>query len=538
MAIQDKVESTLNAPRLDFGPMVPSVTSYAVLKEELQMRSMQNSALRQEQTIAFADGARRKMHQQAVENDENSVQARNAVAQIPGMLERGMSFAQIKSEQMKQDPMRAFNPAYMEAMKPFEAYAEDEHTTFMRQNAETLKEQNIEMLVRKGEIDQENLPLIMQSYDLGIKNASSAEEAREWEFKKARATRAVESKVMEDSFSTLMKAQSAQGITPGATPQAIDALDDYLALNNQPVGDMPTFINSSRVNDADMRFLIDPGSVQEAALRSKRFGTDPATAAEGFYAATQGVLSDKTIGDAALAGDADAIAKQDEARALLRTGRGIIRRRFGDKIEEAARLDTFAKIDQKIADGYQNVSDDIATILAKTTTTKSKGSNGMEVTKTGTSQTTLSLAQNRMAAFVNGTSLNRGEPIQETELSWDEMKAKVSKELTWTDNLERKTIPELTQWGIENGLWAEGVPSTMGSNGQLKKPVEFGHELRQWAERRIVRSENPTTITEPQEVPSNAVVPKSTGGTGAVTGSVGSLLQERIKQPLGSTPTN
>ena len=536
LAVEAKIDNSIQSPGLSFDSMTPSATSYAVLKEELGLRSALNRNLQQEQGLAFKSSARRDLHNKAVMNDKNSKETEEALVKIPAMLESGMTMSEVKSTLVKENPLLPLNPTFGEGIKPFDMFVEDDHEIFMREHKEILETQGLSKRVREGHIDAGMAEMLDQSRIKAIENGANAQDLEGMRLQTEKIQKSLNFQEMKRSNGFLKKATEAAGGVFGGTPAALDAMDDFMADNGFPLGDNKTFIEAYNPDDSAMMFLSDSSSIDEAAQRG-RFAS-----AEEFLEASLGVMQDPTIVAAAQGGDRDAIAQVSKAKMLLDSGKGIVRRRYGAEMQEAAEAERLHKIDSDLVPVFLASMDKINDIMGKVSSASvfdgdKDQREDFDQAKRSTISNTFARAQSEASAYVAAAYAKHGVPIPKN-MDKGAMLAAVSSASgkALTDDMKSRSEDQLHQDGADLGLWPAKLPDSHEA-GVLKPVSQLTRELGIYMESNLppnIRKGGNPIQSDSGSTTAPSLTPISSTSPGVELSENDQFLSSDFSTPLGS----
>lgn len=455
LLIESRVEETLNAPRFQADSLTPSSVGYALMQEDLKMRSAQNEALRQEQQLAFSSSARRRMHEKAIENDRQSADAKSAVNRVPDMIKAGMTKEDIQGAFFAEDPTRATNPFFESAMNGVTALAQTKQEKFAQKHAASLAE-------LRGGTDLNNARTAL----------AMSENQQEW-------------------LEMAVQTQEAIGMT-AFTQAKLDELKTHVEYNAASNGGK-AFMDATGTSVADWQKMTSNLTGKGfAILDTSTFGENgPSNQFEamglgsdvvlGTIASNAGATPDglqdairqikTSISDVS---DPDLIARANdpnnpdtEARDRIRKGRAyikqagnvfsatyemeILRKERGEKIE--LHEEAIGEVNEGLAEGYKSTADSLNALLGETGT-KYAGE-GLEKNKVLEARST---AMN----YIESVILAQGK-FPSTSFSTKEMRDMLlkAKGITIPESLTREQV---VGHGENHGLWVgiEHAPEPRG----------------------------------------------------------------------------
>lgn len=455
LLIEGRIEETLNAPRFMADSLTPSSVGYALMQEDLKMRSAQNEALRQEQQLAFSSSARRRMHEKAIENDRQSADAKSAVNRVPAMIEAGMTKEDIEGVFFAEDPTRATNPFFASAMNGVTALAQTKQEKWAQDNSATLAElrvgtdlNNARTALAMSENQQEWIETLVQTQQ------------------KAGMTAHTQAKI--DELKTLVEYNALSRGGKAFMDATGTSVADWQKMTSNLTGkgfailDTSTFSENGPSNQFEAMGL---GSDVVLGLIASNAGAAP----DGLQDAIREIKT--SISDVS---DPDLIARANdpnnpdtEARDRISKGRGyikqagnvfsatyeseIVRKERQQKIEE--QVEEIAEINGELAKGYQSTADSLNALLGET---------GTQYAGEGLERNKVLEARSTAMNYIERIILEKGQ-FPSTSFSTQEMRDKLlnEKDISVPESLSREDV---IKHGVKHGLWVaiEHAPQPRG----------------------------------------------------------------------------
>ena len=277
LALEEQVDDLINSPRFQPDRMTGSAAGYALLKEDLKMRAMQNRDLAEQQELAFKSSSRRHMANEISLQNQKTEKAKLALAQISASVnEDGLAEQDAISLYFKNNPEEILNETTVMAMRPFMAMNEDPYDRFMRQNGEKLAKSkilnenfNAEFALKQTGWKMENIDKLKEILDLGLEQQRHALEPQIIESKirklKGQAAWNFYKNETIPSMNVLRKAAGGEPVDENLFLKARSTMaKNGVSLRD---GGRTMYRNRPSVDSIDLGFLADQRSINKLSLQ-------------------------------------------------------------------------------------------------------------------------------------------------------------------------------------------------------------------------------------------------------------------------------
>ena len=359
-ALEAEVNDVMAAPKFSSNPMVAPATSYALLKEDLKMRAMQNNELAQRQQIAFASSARRAMHDETVKNNAHSAQAEQAMIEITQMRNDGMAEEDAINDYFGRNPTAPMNPILIEALKPMIVFGEDETDRFLRTQGDKLAKTEIltknfdaDAALQKSKWSLEDMPALRKMGLKAIEAGLLAADAKVYQARIDQMEKSLQWDEAQRGLGMLNKVRQATGnavVDQGVLYDAVDVMERNGIFITDPVA----MVQYNGLDDYQLGFMADQASINEFAMEMAG-SDDPVDVAKarGQLVEALGALSDPVMLELAEQGDTDATKLVNQGRSAAARGAGVFRRRYKRQLQQKEAEEKLAARSKLLTDPYR-----------------------------------------------------------------------------------------------------------------------------------------------------------------------------------------
>ena len=368
-ALDERVDAFIFAPKYTPDSSAPQAAAYAAMRQDVKDRSIHAQQLKEQQELAFAASARRKLHALAESNDAQTKAAHDAVKTMTKLIgpDGGMTKEQAAAQLIDGNPSLALNPVFGKAIKFLDTNIEDTREAALNEAKSEMDrigflaatEKNIGIwTMEKFKNQPEQLALRIQQAKLVMEGAVDDAQKKKFEAKiGAMEAQASYWLTQNNPYMRAWKSQGQPVRDPNAPDQFLpgttfdgrlqgEILESFARIGATNIQDVNTLIGFT-TNSMETGFIADVTLIDELAKRHH----DPESG-EPFnqLSARKAMLdkitalSDPGLRERAANGDAEAARIIQTGRNIIMTGGAMYGRKYAKLIQQDEWDDTLRDI--------------------------------------------------------------------------------------------------------------------------------------------------------------------------------------------------